>query len=261
MPALPESSTLVMSLEGRSILLTRAHPQNQTFRKRLEEEGAQVVEVPTIEIEEPESWDPVDRVVARLGDYDWVVFTSANAVEAFCRRVTGPLPRVAVVGSQTARRAEGMGIDVGLVPAEFRWEGVLEALPGDMSGQRILIPRGDLATDEFPKALRLRGATVDVVTTYRTVRPRRGREDLEKTLEAGIDCITFTSGSTARNLLAMLDDPEAPVRLAGIAIAVIGPTTRRVVEGLGLTVTIEPPEATIPAMSEAIRTYFEEQQE
>lgn len=246
-----------MVLEGRTVLLTRARGQNRELRHLLEADGASVVEIPTIRYGEPANRYAVDERLRRLHTYDWIVFTSGHGVDVFAPRCAPPLPRVAVVGIQTARRARSHGIDVAVVPDEFRVEGLLKALPDDMTGVRVLVPRGNLAGDELPDAIRARGARVDTVTVYRTVIPTEGREELRALMgNARVDCVTFTSGSTVRNLMAMLDSADAKESLRRVAIAAIGPVTRQAVEALGLKVSIEPPLATVPSLAEAIRQYF-----
>jgi len=247
-----------MALEGKTILVTRARGQNAGLRRLLGDSGARVVEIPTIEIREPETWEPVDRAVRGLGDYDWIVFTSANAVEAFLSRLgQRKPPRVAVVGIETARRAEEQGIGVELVPESYSTDGLLAALPEDMTAVRLLLPRGDLADDALPEALRARGARVDTVIVYRTAVPSAGGDTLREALGSGkIDCVAFTSGSTARNLVRLLDVPDPARYLSRAAIAVIGPATRQTVESLGLEVAIEPRQATVPSLAAAIRAHF-----
>jgi uroporphyrinogen III methyltransferase/synthase len=246
-----------MELEGRTVIVTRARGQNHDLRFALEDRGSDVVEIPTIEITEPESWQNVDEAIRKLDQYDWIVFTSANAVDAFSERTQGmPLPQVAVVGRQTARRAASRGIHVSLIPENYRSEGILDVFPVDMRGVRLLLPRGDIAGAELPIALRARGAEVDTVTVYRTRVPAKGGAELRRYLEdVGVDCVTFTSGSTVRNLIVMLGaNPEAC--LARTAIAVIGPVTRQDVQNAGLDVAVEPDEATIPALVDAVCRYF-----
>lgn len=249
-----------MGLEGRTVLVTRARGQNRELRRSLGQLGARVIEIPTIEIAEPRDWQPVDAAIRRIDQYSWIVFTSANAVDAFERRARGkPLPQVAAVGRQTARHAEALGIPVALIPEQYRSEGILDAFPSDMQGVKVLLPRGDIAGTELPGALRSRGADVDTVTVYRTCAPEEGGPELRQFLDNGeIDCITFTSGSTVRNLITMLDEDRMPsARLRNVAIAVIGPVTRESAENAGLDVAVEPGEATIPALVEAICRYFD----
>lgn len=248
-----------MGIDGRRILLTRARGENATLRRVLEEAGAEAVEIPTIRIQPPESWKTLDEALASGKTYDWVVFTSAHAVDAFLSRQPGrPLPAIAVVGPQTARRAQARGLEVTLVPSDFRVEGLLRSLPPDLGERRFLLPRGDLADETLPDALRARGAEVDTVVVYRTTVPEAGREALREELRARrIDCVTFTSGSTVRNLVSMLGGADARRYLLDTKIAVIGPVTRRAVEQIGCGVAIEAPEATLASLGRAVVDYFD----
>jgi uroporphyrinogen III methyltransferase/synthase len=257
------------NLEGWTILSTRARHQGRSLQTGLEALGARVIHIPTIEIVEPENWKTVDEVIGRLSDYDWLLLTSANAVDAFLDRVAGvgnvagvPDVKVAVVGPQTARRFRERGRNADLIPDSFRADGLLAALPADLSGVRIVLPRAQVADRALPNSLRARGASVDVVTVYRTQLPKEGRFELKGLLRAeAIDCITLTSGSTVQNLMDMLDTPDADPAdtlelLASPAIAVIGPVTARAARECGLKVDIEAESSTIPALVEAIQKYY-----
>jgi uroporphyrinogen III methyltransferase/synthase len=243
------------ALEGRTILTTRAHGQGEELRQGLEALGAVVVHIPTIEFIPPADWTAAEEAIGRLSSYDWIVLTSANAVDTFIDRA-GTLPgiRIAAVGQQTARRLGERGVEADLVPEKFRSEALLEQFSSDLTGVRILLPRAEVADETLPETLRSRGATVDVVVVYRTRIPDEGREDLRRLLrEDAIDCITLTSGSTVQNLITMLGDQH----VSGTAIAAIGPVTRHAAEQAGLQVDIEPESAAVPDLVEAIRRHFE----
>ena len=178
-----------MGLEGRTILTTRAKGQSGSLRERLEQLGARVLEIPTIEIVPPESWEPVDTAIGKLTEYDWLILTSANAVRCFLDRLDDQavVPPIAVVGSQTARRLQERGLSAALIPDDFRAEGLVAAFPEDLSGKRILVPRAEVAREYLPDTLRGRGARVDVVTVYRTRRPLEGASRLRRSLGEGED--------------------------------------------------------------------------
>ena len=186
-------------LRGRTILTTRASGQGEELRQGLEALGAKVVHIPTIEFTPPESWSRVDDAIRGLADYDWIVFTSANAVDALMDRARNlPRVRIAAAGPQTARRLEERGFEVELIPDRFRAEGLLEQFPADLKGVRFLLPRAEVADETLPETLRSRGAAVDIVVVYRTRMPNDGREELRRLLGEGtIDCVTLTSGSSA----------------------------------------------------------------
>ncbi len=164
-----------MALTGKTILTTRAAAQSGELRARLEALGARVIECPTIEIVPVEDWSAVDLAVAALNTYNWLLLTSANAVECLMKRVqlakiTCEIP-VAVVGTATARRLREWGLEPAIIPKEFRAEGLLKAMPTSLAGLSILFPRAEVAREILPRELRRRGARVDVVTVYRTLRP------------------------------------------------------------------------------------------
>ena len=238
-----------MELTGKTIVITRAAAQSAELRAQLENLGARVIECPTIQIVKPKTWKPVDEAIRQLDTYRWVLFTSANAVEQFMERMRGKRCTVpiAVVGSATAAKLAGWDLKPSLVPSEFRAEGLLEAFPDKMVGVRILFPRAEVARELLPEELRRRGATVDIVTVYRTVKAEHGgiREILEGET---VDCIVFTSPSA-------IPDDLAPLP-GNIAVAVIGPVTREAAQILGLLPIIVPLQSTIPDLVEAIRIYF-----
>jgi uroporphyrinogen III methyltransferase/synthase len=238
-----------MALSGKTIVITRAASQSGELRAALEDLGARVIECPTIHIVPPQSWKPVDDAIRRLNTYQWLLFTSANAVEQFMGRMGDRRPSIpiAVVGSATGKKLGEWGLKPSLVPADFRAEGLLEAFPGNLVGTRILFPRAEVARELLPEELRRRGATVDIVTVYRTVKALAG--SIGEILETErVDCIVFTSPSTIPEDLHMLP--------TGTRLAVIGPVTREAAQLLGLKPDIVPVESTVPALVLAIREYF-----
>ena len=239
-----------MARTGKTIVITRAASQSADLRSRLEDLGARVIECPTIQLVPPKSWKPVDDAIRRLNTYQWLLFTSANAIEQFMDRMGERRPSIplAVVGSATAAKLEEWGLKAALVPKEFRAEGLLEAFPQNLVGTRILFPRAEVAREMLPEELRRRGASVDVVIVYRTVKAFAG--NIGEILEAErVDCIIFTSPSTIPEDLHMLP--------TGTALAVIGPVTREAAQLLGLKPDIVPIQSTVPALVEAIREHFE----
>ncbi len=246
-----------MNLKGKTILITRAASQSGSLRTKFEAAGARVIEVPTIEIKPVDDWTDVDAAVARLDEYQWLIFTSANAVDLFMARaqllnrsVTMP---IAVVGSATARRIRDWGLEAAIVPEEFRAEGLLDAMPADLSGTSILFPRAEVAREMLPVELRRRGAQVDVRVVYRTVKPDPQSNAFQNIASSQhIDCIVFTSPSAIRNLAESVDQPITDV-LESIPIAVIGPVTADAAKQLGLTVGIVPTESTIDSLVLAVQ--------
>ncbi|RMG70661.1 MAG: uroporphyrinogen-III C-methyltransferase [Nitrospirae bacterium] len=252
-------------LFGQRVLLTREH---STAVEKLEELGAEIIQFPTIKIVPPESWDELDRAIQRIDNYHWIVFTSQNGVSWFFHRyfelgndirdLKGL--KVCAVGERTAESLKQRGIRVDLVPEKFRAEGLVEAFGGaeSVKGLRILLPRAEVAREVFPEKMRALGAQVDVVTTYRAVKPSSHARRLKRFLSEGkITVATFTSGANFKNFCEMIGDDVMEL-LKGVIIAVIGPVTKKAVEEKGLKVHIMPERATMDALVEAIISYFKE---
>ncbi len=246
-------------LFGRRVLVTRSRAQAGALSKRLEELGAEAVEVPAIEVQPPEDWAPLDGAIARIGSFAWLVFTSVNAVEMFMQRlaVAGKDARalagvrLCAIGPATAEALAAHGLRADHVPEEFTTARLAESL--DVTpGQRVLAPRADIAPQDLVRGLESRGTVVEQVTAYRTVTPERSRLQARNALASGqIDLVTFTSSSTVQNLAALLGE-EARHLLANVRIASIGPMTTRAAESLGLRVTVTARRHTIPGLVEAI---------
>src|SRR5581483_5169386 len=245
-------------LFGRRIVVTRAREQASDLVERLHELGAATVELPVIEIGEPADGGAALREAARrVGDYDWVTFTSANAVTRFfsalgdvgadTRALAGT--RVAAIGPGTADALAAAGIRVDLVPERFVAESLLEAFP-DGPG-RVLLPRAAVARDALPAGLSERGFTVDVVEAYRTAIGQPVPEALAAAATA--HAVTFTSSSTVTNYLAVAGDvPVPPV------VACIGPITADTARAAGLTVDVVAAEHTIEGLVQALVETFGE---
>jgi uroporphyrinogen III methyltransferase / synthase len=253
-------------LKGKRILVTRPRTQAKPLVQAIEALGGEGIEFPTIEIRPPDSYGPLDWAIEQIQTYDWLIFTSVNGVECFLARFDKLAKSLAdlddieivAIGPETAKRLEAAGIPPGLVPQLYQAEGILETLAGKtLQGKRVLIPRAAKARDILPETLRRQGAQVDVVIAYQTVLPQVDVPALCGILrEGGIDAITFTSSSTASNFSAMLEGQDLPRLLARIAIACIGPITKKTVEDLGLRADVVAAEFTIPGLVSAIADYF-----
>lgn len=241
-------------LAGQRVLITRAQKQASSLSALLRREGAQVVAIPAIEIRPPRSYRPLDEALRRLGEYDWLVLTSVNGVDAMFRRLRGQEvkgPKVAAIGPATRRALAERGVRVAVMPKEYVAESVVRALRGKARGKRVLLVRAKVARDVIPRELRRAGAVVDVVEAYETATPRRSASRLGRALTGGQrpDVITFTSSSTARNFVALVRDRRL---LRGIALASIGPVTSATLRELGLTPAIEAQEYTMAGLVKAI---------
>jgi uroporphyrinogen-III synthase len=250
-------------LSNRRILITRAAGQASTLAALLETEGAETIQIPTIEIAPPESYAALDAALAALRSYDFLIFTSANAVNAFAARARTlaltPRPkRIAVIGPATAAAVQGSGIAADtpdlLQPDRYVAEALAEALQPHAAGARMLLVRAAIARDTLPETLTAAGATVTIAEAYRTVVPLRRIEELRILfLSKPPNAITFTSGSTAHNFAALLESAALTIP-AGTTLASIGPITSQAMRNLGLEPNVEATESTIPSLVEALIT-------
>jgi uroporphyrinogen III methyltransferase/synthase len=253
-------------LSGRTIIVTRAADQAGEFSSQLAGYGASILECPTIQIAAPESWCDLDSSIAALSTFDWVIFTSVNAVRYFFKRLhTQGLDaralghvKVCAVGPRTSESIVEHGIYPDLVPKEYKAEGVIAALGKDaVNGKKILFPHADLARDVIPSKLTEIGALVDSPVAYRNIFPERLCPEAMFALEKRkVDCITFTSSSTVNNLARMLGADLLTDMLKGTSIASIGPITSATCREHGLKVDIEPEDYTLAALTSAIVNHF-----
>ena len=257
-------------LFGKRILVTRAREQAEELVDRLLDLGADPIEAPTIRIEPPEDYGPLDKACAEVGTFDWIVFTSVNGVDHFMRRLlegSGDVRdlkgvRLCAIGPATAEHVKRHGIKIDLMPLEHRAEAVLEALrtTADLVEKRVLLPRADLARELLATELRRAGAEVVDVTAYRTVLAGGDRDmgpDIYKMLlEQEIDVVTFTSASTVRNFVKIIGAEPAVDLLHTTLVASIGPVTADAARQLGIKTHILPTTYTIPALVDAIADHF-----
>ncbi len=249
-------------LLGKRIVVTRTRKQASALSNKLRSLGAHIIELPTIRIEPPINLREFAELVQDAHIYDWIVFTSANGVDAFfdiffklyddAREIGGV--RIAAIGPATAQRVKDFHLHVDLQPEEFVAEAVVRAFKkqGSVENERILVVRAEKARDVLPKELSAAGAIVDEGFAYRTVPETRDISGAQKQLaEAGADLITFTSSSTVENFLALgLPWPK------GMHIASIGPITSKTIRDHGLTVDTEARRHDIEGLVQAIREFF-----
>jgi uroporphyrinogen III methyltransferase/synthase len=242
-------------LHGRRVVVTRARAQASGFAATLRALGAEVVELPAIRIEPRIETEEAKRAAAGVGAYDLVCLTSPNGVRLLfeameaagldARALAGVT--VAAIGPGTARALAERGVLADVVPERFVAEGLIEALEDEeVAGARVLVARAAEARDVLPDALRERGAEVDVVALYETVREQPGAEEIEAAQSA--DYITFTSSSTVTNLAEALGD-RFPTTAR---IVSIGPITSETIRARGLEVHVEAKRHDIDGLLEAL---------
>ena len=256
-------------LFGRRIVVTRSREQADELIDMLEERGAEAIPAPTIRIAPPDDMAPLDRACAEAGTFDWLVFSSANAVDSFMERLlaTGDVRqlngvRICTSGDSTAARLARYGIRADLTPSEFRAESLVDALKssGELQGKRFLFPRADIARDVLGDELRAAGAEVVDVIAYRTMlgdAERNGDHDVYRMLlDRRIDAVTFTSASTVRNFVQILGPEQAADLLRTTVVASIGPVTAEAAKQLDIATTLMPERYTIPDLVDALVEHF-----
>jgi len=263
-------SKVTARLAGVSVLVGRARHQASALSAGLRGMGADVLEIPFIEIRKPRSYKALDSALKNLAEYDWLILTSVNGVDALWERLrklhVGGKPmlylKVAAIGPATAQAIERHGVKVNVVPKEYVAESVVASLRRKVKGKRVLLARAKVARDVIPRELRKLGAHVDVVEAYETVVPETSRKRLRAALKSQKLCpnvITFTSSSTVRNFVALLGESRGRVSRVHmgreenrVRFASIGPITSSTLREFGLPVDIEAAEYTIPGLIKAI---------
>ncbi len=243
-------------LFGKRILVTRARAQASEFADLLEANGAEVVQLPTIKIR------PIENVdIPSPKGYDWIIFTSVNAVEIFYKhlRENGKDSRafgagkICAVGLKTVNALNRIGIYPDFVPSCARASAIAAEITG-VNEKKILLPRAKIATAGLPNGLREKGAIVDDVALYDTIKVvSNNRDDIEADLLSGrINFVTFTSSSTVTNFLEMFPAHKPAILLADVKVAVIGPTTEKTAIAYGIQVDVIAKEASIESLAEAV---------
>ena len=249
-------------LFGRRIVVTRSARQASALSGRLEDLGAEVLEFPVIKFVPPRDAKPLDEAIDELDTFDWMIFTSANGVEWFIKRLlelgkdvrSMAGPRVGAIGPGTADALWQLGVRVDFVPSQFIAEAIVSEFPGDPNGRRILIPRALDAREELPEGLRSKGADVTVVSAYETVRNDGCAEDLRAAVaNERVDIVTFTSASTVHSFVALLGDVRVP---HDVMIACIGPITAEAAREHGMSPAVVADEYSIEGLVDAVAAAF-----
>jgi uroporphyrinogen III methyltransferase / synthase len=245
-----------LPLFGQRIVVTRAREQAGALTSLLHNLGAEVIELPTIEIRPADDYAPLDNAIANLREYGWLIFTSANGVRFFIERLDHSRldlraigGRICAIGPATRDALERFHLKVDCIAEEYVAEGLLKALAAyDLDGARVLIARAAVARDLLPTELARRGARVDVVEAYRTTAPSDLAQRAAGVFVRKPDCITFTSSSTVQNLV----EAAGAEALQKVKCASIGPVTSATLRQHGIPVTLEASTYTIPGLVQAL---------
>ncbi|HLF27459.1 MAG TPA: uroporphyrinogen-III synthase [Anaerolineae bacterium] len=244
-------------LAGKRILVTRPRAQAADLRQKLAALGAEPIMFPTITIAPLEDTSTLDEAISQLANYHWIIFTSVNGVAAFWERLQSAEKdgnvlagiRTAAIGPATATALEQRGVQARFIPDEYVAEAIVAGI-GEVRGQRVLLPRADIAREALAIELARRGARVDEIAAYRTLPATPDPHGLAE-LRRGVDAITFTSSSTVRNFVAL-----AGRAIGDAVIACIGPITAQTAREFGLTVDIVASEYTMDGLVAALVDHF-----
>jgi len=254
-------------LFGKRVLVTRPAGQHASLSQALRDAGADPIELPTIRIVEPDDQTALERAVAHITGYAWVVFTSANGVDALFRQIQRQggdsrwlgRAKLAAIGTATAERLAQHGVHADVMPQEHVGEqlaaAIIAACDGSLKDQRVLLPRAAVAREAIVDLLSAAGAHVDVVPAYRTLPPEPAEavrlRDLITRRE--VDVITFTSSSTVTHLCDLLGE-DAAALLAPMLVASIGPITTAAASQRGVRVDVTATRYTVEGLVEALTT-------
>lgn len=250
-----------MPLHGKRILVTRTRQQASELSSKLKKLGGEVVEFPTIELKKVEDFSEIDKNIDRISEFNYLVFTSVNGVNIFFERLLqvgvdvrslGDI-KVIAVGSGTKKALENKGIIANFMPDVFTAEGILEGMKGFIKkGDRVLIPRAEIARNALNEGLETLGADVKVLDIYKTLVPTYNREDLLEILKDQVDIITFTSSSTVKNFLEILGQ-ENLYLIENTKLAAIGPITETTMIENNLKADIVPDKHSIDGLVDKIK--------
>ncbi len=253
-------------LQGKRIVVTRSRSQASELCRQIEALGGVPFEFPVIRTDFPSDLQPLDRAIAQLADYDWIILTSVTGVEMFFARIEqliGTLPaglraKFAAVGSKTQAALERQGVTVAVTAEEYVAEGLLRSLGDQVApGQQVLLPRSNIARKLLPDALRERGCLVTDVDAYQTLPVVGEASELIARLAAReIDAVTFTSSSTVNNFVAALSGSDVKALLGDVVLAAIGPVTKETAQGHGLQIELMADTYTIQGLVETLVQHF-----
>ena len=265
-----DESFLSRPLANRTVLLACSAKKVAELSAGVRAMGGTALHFPVIEIQDAEDKEPLDKALASLKEYAWIIFTSAYGAKFFLQRLSQlglrvadqDMPRICAIGPATAREIRESGYEVDLVPDRFVSEGIVEALVKHhgcleaIAGRRVLIPRAKEAREVLPEALAAAGILVDAVPCYQTVCAEPDQAVIGKLKSGNADLIVFSSSSAIKSFVEILGKEEGVKRLLESTVAVLGPITARTAESFGKCPDVLPSESTIPSLLNAIREYY-----
>lgn len=249
------------SLQNKTVMIPRGKAHAKSFSELVKRNGGIPVEIPLIAFQPVTASKKLHNTLANLHNFDWIIFTSNVTVEtfySFIKKGRTLLSKIAVIGEKTKEILEDMGENVDFVPAEYVAEGFIEEfLPHVNQGDRILIPKGNLARDYISAALKEKGAIVEEIIIYETYLPEESRGKLVKMLtQESLDILTFTSPSTIDHFMKIVEEQNLSGKLEHCIVACIGPVSKRKAEQWGLNVHAVPEKYTVEEMLKSIAKFI-----
>ncbi len=250
------------SLQNRTVMIPRGKAHAKPFSELVSRNGGIPVEIPLIAFQPVGASEKLLHALSGLHTYDWIIFTSNVTVEtffSFFEKNSLSLPKIAVIGDKTKASLEERGEQVDFMPEEYVAEGFVEAfLPHVKAGDKILIPKGNLARDYISSSLKETGALVEELIIYETYLPEDSRDKLVQMLsEERLDILTFTSPSTIDHFMKIVEEHHLRHKLEHCLIACIGPVSKRKAEKWGLKVHATPEKYTVEEMLKSIAQYIQ----
>lgn len=257
-------------LTGKTILVTRSVGQSSQFSDRLREEGAKVIEMPALEIGPPSSWQALDRAIASIADFDWLILTSTNGVDYFFERLAAQGKdaralaslKIATVGQKTAQSLQHRGLQSDFIPPNFVADSLVEHFPEHLEGKQVLFPRVETGGREvLVKELAAKGANVVEVAAYESRCPAQiAPQALDALQSKSVDAITFASSKTVQNFCQLVGAIHGTLLadgVEGVCIASIGPQTSKTCQELLGRVDIEAEEYTLEGLVQALKQFYQ----
>ena len=253
------------SLAGKRIVITRVAAQSDALAKELSARGAIPTVLPLISFAEPEDSEPLDRAIAGIADFDWLILTSAQAVRALVERsvdLQKPLartgrPSVACVGPVTAEAARSANLPIAYVATTHTGVALANELGSKIQGARVLLPRSDRANPDLPEALKCYGALVTEVVAYRTLRSAGANaEELKNLVNGHADAVLFFSPSAVQHFAEVVGAEQLRLVQDKLAITAVGPVTAKALRDAGVARPLIAAETSAASVIETLETYF-----
>jgi uroporphyrinogen-III synthase len=249
-------------LAGRRIVVTRTRDQAGNLTEALARRGASVIELPTIEIVPPDSYEAIDAALINIDTYQWLIVTSANTVRVIRERMKAlsvdtddfEKTKVVAIGSATAAALQDAGLPVDLIPERAVGESVVDSLRDRVRGHRVLLARASVARDVIPAELAIHGAKVDIVETYKTAIPIESVAKLAEQFDPTVKpphAVTFTSSSTVQHFFRLLGEAGIAIIPKGVSALSIGPITSATLREFGWEPAAEATQSDVPGMVDA----------